>query len=193
MHQLKYWLFHFWATAVGNISVYRTITHKFCAANVSSARPGPRAARPVNRSARQQSWPEPGRVLHLQEHDRPTEARVLCTDPRYEVRMSFARGLLIHGLNFSRAWWKMQFISDDKDWRRVSTQKVVTLNTWSDVIFKLLCDANGSLTEPPIPENTTGSLQSRQHLGETTYLWRGEYLIRFAFHKVARRHFECGL
>ena len=34
--------------------------------------------------------------------------------------------LLWHGLNFSTAWWMIQLISGEKDWKLVSVQKVVT-------------------------------------------------------------------
>ena len=36
-------------------------------------------------------------------------------------------------LNFSRAWWTMQLISGEKDWKHVSVQKVVTLNICCNV------------------------------------------------------------
>ena len=44
------------------------------------------------------------------------------------IRTSCKSVLLRHGLNFSRAWWTMQLISGEKDWKHVSVQKVVTLN-----------------------------------------------------------------
>ena len=49
------------------------------------------------------------------------------------IRTSCGSVLLRHGLNFSRAWWMMQLISDEKDWKHVSVQKVVTLNICCNV------------------------------------------------------------
>ena len=45
------------------------------------------------------------------------------------IQTSCKSVLLRRGLNFSRAWWTMQLISGEKDWKHVSVQKVVTLNT----------------------------------------------------------------
>ena len=66
------------------------------------------------------------------------------------IRTSCGSVLLRHGLNFTRAWWMMLLISGEKDWKHVSTQKLVTLNT--------CCDA-ACLTFY-LPHITTGSFQS---------------------------------
>jgi len=57
------------------------------------------------------------------------------------LRTSCGSVLLRYGLNFSTAWWTLQSISGEKDWKYVSVQKVVTLNTSCDVAcltFQLL-------------------------------------------------------
>ena len=59
---------------------------------------------------------------------------------------------LRHGLNFSRAWWTMQLISGEKDWKHVSAQKVVTLNTCCNVACLTF----------HLPHITTGYFQSHQ-------------------------------
>ena len=48
------------------------------------------------------------------------------------IRTSCGSVLLWHGLNFSRGWYTMQSISDEKDWKHVSVQKVVI---WFDLIW----------------------------------------------------------
>jgi len=53
--------------------------------------------------------------------------------PIRTIRTSCCSGLLRHRLIFSRAWWTMRLISGDKDWKRVSMQKVVTANSCCDV------------------------------------------------------------
>ena len=55
-------------------------------------------------------------------------------------------------LNVSRAWWTLQLISGEKDWKHVSVQKVVTLN---------ICCNVACLTFH-LPHITTGSFQSHQ-------------------------------
>ena len=55
-------------------------------------------------------------------------------------------------LNFSTAWWTMQLISGQKDWKHVSVQKVVSLN---------ICCSAACLTFH-LPHITTGSSQSHQ-------------------------------
>ena len=56
------------------------------------------------------------------------------TNPRYRRSV-----LLRHGLNFSTAWWTMQLISSENDWKRVSVQKVslwtfaATLLVWHSI------------------------------------------------------------
>jgi len=55
------------------------------------------------------------------------------------IQMNYGSGLLRHGLIFSRAWRTMQLIIA-KDWKHVSMQKMVSLNTCCDVAcltFKL--------------------------------------------------------
>jgi len=47
---------------------------------------------------------------------------------RVQIR-NMGSGLMRNGLNVGRAWWTMWLISDEKDWKPVSMQKVVTLNT----------------------------------------------------------------
>ena len=59
---------------------------------------------------------------------------------------------LRHGLNFSTAWWTMQLISGEKDWKHVSVQKLATLN--------ICCNVVACLTFH-LPHITTGSFQSR--------------------------------
>lgn len=57
-------------------------------------------------------------------------------------------------------------INGEKDWKRVSTQKMVTLNNCCDVdylTFKL-SQKTGSFSEPSMPHNTTGSFHSHQRL-----------------------------
>ena len=60
--------------------------------------------------------------------------------------------LLPHGLNFSTAWCTMRLISVEKDWKHVSMQKVVSLNTCCDVACLTF----------QLPHITTGSFQSHQ-------------------------------
>ena len=59
--------------------------------------------------------------------------RSACIGYQSTIRTSCGSGLLRHGMNFSRAWCTMQLISGEKDWKHVSMQKVVTLNTCCDV------------------------------------------------------------
>ena len=69
-------------------------------------------------------------------------------------RTSCGSVLLRHGLNFSTAWWTMQLINGEKDWKHVglSTQKVVTLNTCCNVACLTF----------HLPHITSGSFQSHQ-------------------------------
>ena len=69
------------------------------------------------------------------------------------IRTSCGSVLLWHWLNFSRAWWTMQLISDKKDWKHVSVQKVVTLNICCNVAcltFHLPHITTG-FSDPPMP------------------------------------------
>jgi len=56
--------------------------------------------------ASQQSWPQPGRLPRL---GHAARARVHCIDYQSAIRTSCGRVLLRHGLNFSTAWWTMEF------------------------------------------------------------------------------------
>ena len=86
------------------------------------------------------------------------------------TNLQYGRGgsiLLRHWLNFSRAWWTIQLISGEKDWKHVSVQKVVTLN---------ICCNIACLTFY-LPHITTGSFQSHQCQPTTgffraTNIWR---------------------
>ena len=71
---------------------------------------------------------------------------------RYTDELRNGSVLLRHGLNFSRAWWMIQLISGEKDWKHVSMQKVVTLN---------ICCNIACLTFH-LPHITTSSFQSHQ-------------------------------
>ena len=95
-----------------------------------------------------------------------------------EIRTSCGSILLRHGLKFSRAWWTMQLISCEKDWKHVSLQKVVTLNTCCNVA----CLAFN------LPHTTTSSFQSHQRLEECSIpsvRWKS-----WAFYKVVWWHFS---
>jgi len=95
------------------------------------------------------------------------------TDP--DVTWGMVGGALLqHGLNFTTAWWTMQLISGEKDWKHVSVQKVVTLNTCCDVVCLTL----------QLPHITTGSSQNHQCLEEQHYLQ--SHQKSFAFYKVVR-------
>jgi len=63
---------------------------------------------------------------------------------------------LQHGLNFDRVWWTVQLISGEKDWKHVSVQKVVSLNTCYGVVCLTF----------QFSHITTGSFQSHQCLEE---------------------------
>ena len=79
---------------------------------------------------------------------------ILFTRIEYQstIRTSCGSVLLRHGLNFNTAWWTMQLISGEKDWKHVSVQKVVTLN---------ICCNVACLTFH-LPQITTSSSQSHQ-------------------------------
>ena len=83
-----------------------------------------------------------------------------------------------HGLNFIRAWWTMQLISGEKDWKHVSMQKVVTLN---------ICCNVACLTFH-LPHVTIGSFQSHHRLEDcniSSVRWKS-----CAFYKVVWWHFS---
>ena len=58
---------------------------------------------------------------------------------RYTDKLRNGSVLLRYGLNFSTAWWTIQLISGDKDWKHVSVQKwslwtfAVTLLAWHSI------------------------------------------------------------
>ena len=110
--------------------------------------------------ASQQPWSKAGRLPHL-EHD--AGACVLSPNPRYE-RVAAA------------ACWDMEFQKNvvdnasEKDWKRVSMQKVVTLNTCCDVVWLTYKFSLRFFSEPSMPYNTTSSFPSHQHLEKTMYL-----------------------
>ena len=85
-----------------------------------------------------------------------TFSRVSSSNLRYG-RLEEALRLV---LNFSTAWWTMQLISGKKDWKHVSMQKVVTLNSHQ-------C------------QPTTGSFQIQQRLEKRTYLQSDENVVHF--------------
>ena len=88
-------------------------------------------------------------------------------------------------LNFSTAWCTVRLISVEKDWNRVLTQKVVTLNTCCDIAcltFQLPHITTGSF-QSHRRQPTTGSLQSLQRLKERnkpfwTFFWDTGYIHR---------------
>ena len=93
-------------------------------------------------------------------------SRILSIRTRYG-RVAEA---LRHGLNFSTAWRTMQLISGEKDWKRLSVQKVVTLN--------ICCNAD-CLTFH-LPHITIGSFQNHQCQHTTgffrsTNVWRKQH------------------
>ena len=113
-------------------------------------------------------------------------SRVLSTNPRYG---RVAEASCCDGLNFSRAWWTMQLISGEKDWKHVSVQKMVTLN----ICCKLAC-----LTFH-LPHITTGSFQSQQCQPTTGFFKSHQRMeecniqVRWkscAFYKVVQWHFS---
>ena len=80
-------------------------------------------------------------------------------------------------------------ISSEKDWKHVSMQKVIILNTCCDITcltFKL-SHTKSVLFRAPMSHSTTGSFQSHQHLEENnipSIRWTSS-----AFHKVVQWHF----
>jgi len=99
--------------------------------------------------ASQQSWPQHSRLPRL---GHAARVRVSSTNPRYG-RVAEASCC---DMNFDRAWWTMQLISGEKDWKHVSMQKVVNLNTCCDVACLTF----------QFSHFTTGSFQSHQYLEE---------------------------
>ena len=117
--------------------------------------------------------------------------RSACIEYQSAIRTNCGSGLLRPGLNFDRAWCTARLIRDEKDWKHVSMQKVVTLNTSSEVAcltFQLPYSTTGFFSEPNTLPTHRGSFQSRQHLKK-----RNKPLMRwksFVFHKSVRWHFQ---
>ena len=98
--------------------------------------------------------------------------------------------LLATWLNFSRAWWTMQLVSGEKDWKHVSVQKVVTLNICCNVAwltFHLPHITTGSSHSHQC-QPTTGFFQSHQRL-EQCNIPSVRWISR-AFYKGT--FFRCG-
>ena len=97
------------------------------------------------------------------------------------IRTSCGSVLLRHGLNFSTAWWTMQLISGEKDWKHVSMQKVVTMNICCNVFcmtFHLPHITTSSFHSHQC-QPTTGFFQNHQRLEECTYLQSDEKFVHF--------------
>jgi len=95
----------------------------------------------------------------------------MCIEYQSAIRTSCGSILLRHGLNFSTVWWTMQLTSCEKDWKHVSVQKVITLNTCCDVACLTF----------QLSHITTGSFHSHQCqpqpvLFRTTNVWRNAIL-----------------
>ena len=118
-------------------------------------------------------------------------ARISSTNPRYgRVNGSV---LLQHGLNFSIAWWTMQLIGGEKDWKHISMQKVVTLNTCCDVAcltFQLPHITTSSFQSHQC-QSTTGSSESQQRFEECniTFSQMKKFCI---LHGSVMTFFRCG-
>ena len=115
-----------------------------------------------------------------------------CTEYQSAIRTSQGSVLLRHRLNFSRAWWTyMQLINGEKDWKHVSVQKVVTLNTCCDVAFPTF----------QLPHITTGSFQSHQcqpttgcfqsHYTLYTSVWQADRQTRLLYQHRALQAALC--
>ena len=97
---------------------------------------------------------------------------------------------LRHGLNFSTAWWTMQLISGEKDWKHVSMQKVVTMNICCNVFcmtFHLPHITTSSFHSHQC-QPTTGFFQNHQRLEECnipSVRWKS-----CVFYKVVQWHFS---
>jgi len=81
--------------------------------------------------------------------------RSACIEYQSAIRASCGSCLLRYGLNFGKAWCTMRLISRKKDWKRVSMQKVVTLNTCCDgrclPDIPVATHHNRFFAEPPMP------------------------------------------
>ena len=100
---------------------------------------------------------------------------------RYTDELRNDSVLLQHGLNFSRAWWTIQLISGEKDWKQVSVQKVVTLNICCNVAcltFHVPHTTTSSFQSHQC-QPTTGSFQIHQRLEKCTYFQLDENVVHF--------------
>ena len=98
---------------------------------------------------------------------------------RYTDELRNGSVLLRYGLNFSRAWWTIQLISGEKDWKDVSVQKVVTFNICCNVAcltFHLPHITTGSFQSHKC-QPTTGSFQIHQRSEKCTYLQSDENVV----------------
>ena len=113
-----------------------------------------------------------------------------CIEYLSVIWTSCGSGLLRHGLNISTAWCTMRLISVEKDWKHVSMQKVVTLNTCCD--FTCLAFQFPHITTNSFQSHqcqpTTGSFQGHQHLKEC--INPSVRLKSFALHKFVWWHFR---
>ena len=74
-------------------------------------------------------WPPNGPDLNPVDYRIWAGACVSSSNPLY------GRVAAAASWNMDRAWWMMRLISGEKDWKRVSMQKMVTLNTCCDVAW----------------------------------------------------------
>jgi len=138
---------------------------------------------PVHQSRRvasQQSWPQPGWLLHLGYDEEA--CRISSSSPRYgRVEAADCRDMRW----ISAEWWTMQLISGKKGWKRISVQNVVTLNT--------CCDAACLITTQSALFTATSATQQNSPFQSHQCLERNNIpSIRWmssAFHKVVWWHF----
>jgi len=64
--------------------------------------------------------------------------RNVYTKYQSTIRTTYGSSLLRCGLIFSTAWWTVWLVSGKKDWKHISVQKVVTLNTCCDLALHFL-------------------------------------------------------
>ena len=113
-----------------------------------------------------------------------------CNEYQSAIRTSCGIVLLRHGLNFSRAWRTMQLICDERYWKHVSVQKVVTLNICCNVAcltFHLPHTTTSSFAAPSIPTHNW-LFSEPPTLGGThipSVRWKG-----CAFYQVVQWHFS---
>jgi len=89
------------------------------------------------------------------------------------------------GFQQSMVDWTMQLISDEKDWKHVSVQKVVTFNTCCDVacLTFQLPHITTSSSQSHQCQSTTGSFQSHQRFEERNITF-SQMKKSLAFYKV---------